>query len=353
MDNGQEHRHPGAGIGARDHLVLAPVWHVHYPEFMHRASTLPLVVFLSVSIVPACGTGDDVGDDDDDVIGADASPVGGDLPVPEHGFQLTTPDIVLAAGEEATWCYYTTIPTDSEVGVSRWESVMTPGSHHMIMYFTGTATRPDGTLEQDCNIGGGGGLDLPVWAYASQSIENTQAMPPGVGMQVGQQQAAIIQMHYLNVTDGELRAHVTINGHTYPDGTEYERAAPYITFNTQISVPPEATGSVTGTCAVPAGKKFFLMSTHAHRFSTRAYVTDGSEMILETLDWEDPETREWNASPYYEFSNSLTYTCEYFNFSDQTVTTGDSAETDEMCMAVGYFFPATDPVFCVNSFVVP
>ena len=37
----------------------------------------------------------------------------------------------------------------------------------------------------------------------------------------------------------------------------------------------------------------------------------------------------------------------------ETVQTGDSAETDEMCMAVGYFFPATGPIFCLNSFVVP
>jgi hypothetical protein len=35
------------------------------------------------------------------------------------------------------------------------------------------------------------------------------------------------------------------------------------------------------------------------------------------------------------------------------VTEGQSAATDEMCMAVGYFFPATAPKFCINSFAVP
>ena len=37
---------------------------------------------------------------------------------------------------------------------------------------------------------------------------------------------------------------------------------------------------------------------------------------------------------------------------DAVVTTGASAETDEMCMAVGYFYPAQRPAFCINSLVV-
>ena len=32
---------------------------------------------------------------------------------------------------------------------------------------------------------------------------------------------------------------------------------------------------------------------------------------------------------------------------------GSSALTDEMCMAVGYFFPADKAVFCINSNVLP
>jgi hypothetical protein len=40
----------------------------------------------------------------------------------------------------------------------------------------------------------------------------------------------------------------------------------------------------------------------------------------------------------------------HFNSSTtRTITTGDSAQTDEMCMASGYFFPATKPVFCYNT----
>jgi hypothetical protein len=33
-----------------------------------------------------------------------------------------------------------------------------------------------------------------------------------------------------------------------------------------------------------------------------------------------------------------------------TITVGESAELNEMCMAVGYYFPATSQTFCLNSF---
>jgi hypothetical protein len=309
---------------------------------------------LAASLLLACSS--DSGDDDDDDItpGADAGvdPTG-ELPPPDDGFQIITPEMTFAPGAEETWCYFTTIDAGRDMGIKRWQSRMTAGSHHMIMYFyDGALPVAEGTLTRDCNITGGGGIP-PTWTYASSQVDGNSYMPDGVGMTVKASQAAVVQMHYFNSSDSELVAHVTINGHAYAEGTAYQKASPYITFNTQINVPPGQDSSVTGTCAVPSGAKFFLMSTHTHRFGTLTRVSDGSQMILESTDWEHPETLEQTDAPFLEFQNSLTYHCEYHNFTNQTVTTGDSAETDEMCMAVGYFFPATGPVFCLNSLVVP
>ena len=74
---------------------------------------------------------------------------------------------------------------------------------------------------------------------------------------------------------------------------------------------------------------------------------------IDTTDWEHPEIVTWRQSPNYQFSGNLSYRCEYYNSTDRTVKTGDSAETDEMCMAVGYFYPGARSVLCINSFVVP
>ena len=57
--------------------------------------------------------------------------------------------------------------------------------------------------------------------------------------------------------------------------------------------------------------------------------------------------------PFYTFtSGTLTYECTYTNNGDNansTIVSGPSAQTNEMCMGVGYFFPATGPRFCLNS----
>jgi hypothetical protein len=311
-----------------------------------------LVGSLALCLSLAACSQDAVDDDDDPTPGG--SDAGGELPAPETGFQIVTPELEIAPGQEVTYCYYTTIPIEQTAGVKRWESRMTPGSHHLILYFLPSLSQPEGTLTQDCEVFGGAGAGAPIWTYSSQTPEAVMALPDGVGMDIEAGQPAVIQMHYLNAGDTTLRAHVTINGVTFEPGAIYEKAAPYVTYNTQIDIPAGGTGFVQGTCAVPDGAKFFLMSSHSHQFSTLTRVTDASEMVVESNNWEHPTVATWYEDPFFEFaSGALTYRCEYLNTSSARVRTGDSAKTDEMCMASGYFFPAEGPVFCLNSFVVP
>ncbi len=309
------------------------------------ASSVLALAFLG------CGGGGTAGDDD--VGDDDTSPDAGDPPPPATGFQIVTPDIEILPGQEITYCYYTTIDVDQAVGVKRWSSTMTPGSHHLIMYFTDAAQMPDGEITTDCGVTGGG-LDFPVWTYSAQTPEAEIAMPDGVGMRVEAQQKLFVQMHYLNTNPTEsIQAHVVINADTFEDGETFQQAAAYVTYHTDIDLMPGETETVSGTCDVPADAQFFLLSTHAHRFTQRTWVEDGDAMVFESEDWEHPIPRAWDATPFFQFeSGSLTYSCTANNTSANRVQTGDSAATDEMCMAVGYFFPATGSKLCVNSFVV-
>jgi len=302
---------------------------------------------MTVALI-ACGGGGGGGDDtaDDD---GNGSPDAGDPPPPTTGFQLRSPDIHLESGEEQTYCWYTTVDVDQQVAVKKWSSTMTQGSHHLIVYFTGDQQAADDTLTADCGGFGGTSLNPPVWTYSAQNTVAENAMPVGVGMTVQPQQHLFIQMHYLNATPSPIDAHVTVNAETYADGESYMPAAPFITFNTLIDLPPMGTGSAEGTCTVPSGVKFFTLSTHAHRRAIHTEVKDGDAMVFQSDDWEHPGATDWRDTPYYEFSGKLTYHCDYQNDLDQQVTTGDSAATDEMCMAVGYMFPATSPTYCLNS----
>jgi hypothetical protein len=77
-------------------------------------------------------------------------------------------------------------------------------------------------------------------------------------------------------------------------------------------------------------------------------------MVFESDNWEHPGVARWTHDPFFSFvSNRLTYYCEYDNTGNSSaVREGASAKTNEMCMAVGYFFPATTAKICLNSTVV-
>lgn len=303
-------------------------------------------------LLVACG-GDTKANADASVT-ADAAPdanTSNELPVPAQGFQIKSPLVTIGAGKEETWRFFTTFRGDPEVGVKRWQSRMTPGSHHLIMYFTNSPLGPDGTVQKgSCN---GGNANIPVWTYSAQSADNEAVMPAGVGMTVKNNQAICVEMHYLNTTDTDIKARITVNGETYAAGTTYMKAAAYVTYNLSINIPPNSTGMAQGSCAVPADAKFFAMSTHVHKQGTLTQVHDGAAMVFEATDWEHPGSKPFDA-PFYTFaSGKLNYRCEYNNTTNNVIKTGSSALTDEMCMAVGYFFPANKSVLCLNDTVVP
>jgi hypothetical protein len=314
------------------------------------------LAFVLLASAAACGnsqTGDD-----------DVTPDGGDNlpPPPERGFRITSPDIEIPANTEITYCYYFKTPNTEPLAINHWKSVMTEGSHHMIMFQTGSEAMPEGTVSaQNCGIGGTG-TNVSIWTYAAQNAEAELALPSddGTGKPLAQDVAAsspaYFQMHYFNPNDTPITAHVVVDALALDAGVAYTKTAPYVTFNGNINIPAGATNDVeSNTCNTPANTKFWLMSTHAHKQAIKTVVRDGNDTMFESFDWEHPGAKTFmTPDKFFTFSSGkLTYECTYNNPTNRTITTGDSADTDEMCMASGYFFPATKPVFCYNNFIVP
>jgi len=318
-----------------------------------KGLTMKLRVLVIGSLVAACGSDAPTADD-----GPDAG-----LDTPARGFQVVSPPITIHPGEEVTYCYYFHTPNTETMSIKRWASSMTPGSHHMIMYTTTTDAMPPGTISTE-GCGGFGGNNVPSWTYAAQTPVAEVALPTddGTGKPLGQEIApgtpAYFQMHYLNATDSDIQANVTLNAEAMEAGAVYTKTAAFVTYNSQISVPPHAMGDVESmTCNVPANTKFWSMSTHAHKQAVKTTVKDGTAastaIAFTSTDWEHPGATTWMTSPFYSFASSkLTYECIYDNTGSNagdTVVSGPSALTNEMCMATGYYFPATKPLVCLNN----
>lgn len=278
------------------------------------------------------------------------------LPPPSSGAQIVAPSFTLQPGEEVFKCYYTSLPEDHEVAVGRFRSVMTPGSHHLILDATESAVRPDGTFD-DCGAAAPqvDPRTLRVWLYAAQDPEHTHEMPAGVAVPLKARQHLILNLHYLNAGTKPLEVKAQVNAEYA--APPFQRAGAFVTFNTQIAIPPRGTQTVSGTCTAPAGARFFTMSTHSHRFTTSAAVSlvrgGQPQALLATKDWEHPSVMSWT-EPYLTLGqgDAIRYECSYKNDGDQTIRVGESAAKDEMCMAVGYYFPATGTTFCINSYSV-
>lgn len=316
----------------------------------------------------ACGT------DGTDPGGDDGSGSGSNIDPPARGFQIQSTNIDIQPGQEITYCYYFRTPNTEPMAISKWKSVMTPGSHHMIMFTTSNDLMPPGTVSaSNCGFGGTSSLsNRPVWTYAAQTANSEVLLPAddGTGKPLAQviqpNTAGFFQMHYLNATDEVLSVNVTLNAEALAADAAYTSTAAYITYNAGLSIKPTAAnggvptvengGIATKTCDTPPNTKFWMMSTHAHKQAIKTEVKNGmpasSAVAFTSEDWEHPIPQTWMSAPFYSFNdssgaNKLTYTCTYQNDTNRTIQSGDSAQTDEMCMATGYMFPATAPTFCI------
>jgi hypothetical protein len=279
---------------------------------------------------------------------------GNDLAPPPaaQGFQIASPNtIMVQPGQESFLCYYRTLPNSAEVDIGTFQSWMTTGSsHHFIAYEVGQGGAGGGTKQADgtllnCPFGGG------TWIYATslpgQIVE--MKMPSGVGLPMPASTQIMLNMHFINPGSATVSPQVKMNV-LYTSNIQY-KAASMTSFNTQINVPAATasgpgTQTVHGTCNAPAGSNFFIVTTHTHKHATLAevnYVSGGqSQNLVHTTDWQNPDVRMWNSPSFLtlQAGDSFTYSCSYSNNGSSAIVVGDTAASNEMCMLIGYYFPA-------------
>jgi hypothetical protein len=265
-------------------------------------------------------------------------------PASGDGVQITTSMFDLPAGAEAFTCYHSEIPVDGEIDVRYYESVMAKGSHHFILYKNDGDTSPLGTMDQSGCLANPQGQN---WVYSSAQPHIDLQIPEGVAIVLGSRQRVVFDMHYINTTQETLHAQVSLNV-LFAKGT-FQKAASLISYNGGIFIPANGTQTVGGDCTPGAGAKFFYMLTHTHRRGILATITrvlangQMGEELVKSTNWEIPQEKKWLTAPYLTFQPGETfhYSCDYQNDLDQVVTAGPSAATNEMCMAITYYFPAS------------
>jgi hypothetical protein len=265
-----------------------------------------------------------------------------------QGYQIQTPVFDLAPGQEVYNCFHVKVPNDAVLPVGEWDAQMTAGSHHFILYRNDADTTASGTLTQGgCTLGFGG----PTWLYTQGTPRSHLQFPDAVAMELAPHEAIVFDMHYINTTSQTIHARITLNINKVK-AAQYQKASSQVSFNLGIYVPAHGTSSAEGDCTPVQGANYFIMQTHMHKFGTQEVINrvlangQMGEEIVKTIDWDNPQAHIWQQAPFLTFQPGelFHYRCDYKNDTNNVVTVGTSAETNEMCMAEAYFFPAVDNV---------
>ena len=274
---------------------------------------------------------------------------GNDLAAPDaaDGFQfvLKSGQVTIQPNTEAYYCYYKTIPGNAAIQVGAFQSWMSENSsHHFITYQVTGGASPDGTLEQCAGVAG-------KWVYATsvagQVIE--LKMPDTVGLSMNAGTQLVLNMHFVNPGTAPVSPTLKLNV-LYAKNVMYQ-AGTMVSFNASIDVPPAGpngpgTQTVSGTCQAPIGSKFFAVTSHTHKHATVTdvnFVNNGqSQNIVHTTNWEAPDVGLFYAPSFLTVNqgDSFMYSCSYSNSTSSPVLVGETAASNEMCMAIGYYFPA-------------
>ncbi len=282
------------------------------------------------------------------------------------GFTVTTPSLEVQPGEEVVYCYYFHTGNGATQGVRRITSSM----EGMVRYTSLLTThdgagnpldvQPPGTLTSaGCDWTGGNPNSRRI--YTAHGLEEDLLLPTddGAGAQLAFEflaaQPAVLVAHLLNDTVDPVATAVTLTAYSHRPGVTYTKTASLTTIDTLLVLPQASTTTSTHACGVPSAVKFWWFSTHTHGLAQQAKLRNGTSDLVVSTDWLSPAVAAFGPPSFYEFGagEQLTYSCTYFNNTNATVTFGESYASDENCIGLAYFFPASVPRTCVNNFLLP
>jgi hypothetical protein len=276
----------------------------------------------------------------------DAAPPWPPSGLPNIDFKM---DVAVAAGVELHDCHYAALPKDRGViAVSGAESHYTPGSHHLIAYRTDLTSIPADTPDVfDC-YGQAQGFHQAGSYYEAQQPDSHRELPNGVAHKFQPGDVILLESHYINTGAVNLSAHVEFSMHTVDPALVKAEAGTILWSNFQINIPPHSKMRVTMTCPIAQDMNPALLWSHMHaRAMNFVATTDdtAAAAALGTLyaepDWSEPQPRVYPSNPPVTLhaGTHVTFSCDYRNDTDMTFMYGQSAQTNEMCILHGMYWP--------------
>ena len=227
----------------------------------------------------------------------------------------------------------------ADAEIAEFESHMTTGSHHMLMLYQNNAT--DGAL-QDCS-----GLTFGPMAYGAQQPDTVLTYPAGIATLIKGTQGFNIVSHYLNSSQSAITAQVQIIMHKAQPGTVTDHAGVYFLNDISALYPPVGgvpahtmkTITASYTTTIPMNLLFGVAHMHSRSINLTATYGASNTLLYTTDSWDNAPQTAFTPPVQLPTGTKITWSCTIDNTTNNTLTFGESAGTNEMCIFDGQYYP--------------
>jgi hypothetical protein len=244
---------------------------------------------------------------------------------------LTMSPFVVRAGEEVYRCQNFANPFGGDAAFDAIESHMTGGSHHLATFYRDSIA--DGPIEE-CS-----GLEFSAGPFGTQLRDDRVDYPPGVAAGISAGQGIRLNAHYLNASSQDLSPSVVVKFRRVRPGAKYERAGLFTMTTLKIDVPAQQTKTISVDCTAPTDMNLLSVTSHMHQHGVAFRSEVAGESLYSAFTWHDPPRQFFNPARLVKMGDKIHFECDFVNTGTIPLTFGESANTDEMCVLLGQFYP--------------
>ncbi len=268
---------------------------------------------------------------------AGAAGAGGAAPAmdPPGTATISTDPFTVQPGQEVFKCQNFHNPfAGKDTAIQTLSSQLAKGSHHLHLY---NLTEGTNYSIEDCS-----GSDFHALFYNTGRPVDQMPFPLGMATKLRGNTGLRVQLHFLNTTTDPLVATSNVKMVPVADASMVTKWVASIYLNRiGLTVPP-GMQTVSTSCSIPSayGQIGLVRGvSHMHSRGTHFVAkTSTGTMLIDDTTWDEPPPHFYDPPIMMNPGDSLDWTCTYQNDTGMTLTFGNSAATNEMCIFTGRYY---------------
>ena len=271
-------------------------------------------------------------------MGGALSGAGGTPTVMGTEYTFATAHLSVAPGSEVYKCQDFTNPFGKDIGIVQDVTELTPGSHHMFAFVLPSSQLTLMNGLADCP---GGGTEFHDYLTTSATPVQTITYPASTGRVFNAGNGIRLNVHLINTSSDAKDAYVVFKV-TYVDPAGLtKKVASLFLDNVALSVPP-GMSTQSKTYTLPQDINVMGTFSHMHERGIRFVAsTNTGQMLYDGTDWNEPKEQKFDPPLLLKSGTIITWACTYNNMTGRTLTFGDSAANNEMCIFPAEFYNST------------